>query len=85
MDPMARNDTNAKHRSGLVGFAMRLAGGVAAVGCFFAGLWFIFGDAGLGVSLMGLGIVLGVAFGRYPAGAAALAKQTHRISGSAEQ
>ena len=81
---MARNDTNARHGSGTVGFAMRLAGGVASVGCFFAGLWFIFGDAGLGVSLMGLGIVLGVAFGRYPAGAAALANQTRRISAPAK-
>lgn len=76
MELITPNDTNTKHWRRIAVFAVRIAGGVAAVGCFFAGLWFVWGDPGRGVSLMALGIVLGVVFGRYPAGtAAALARK----------
>jgi hypothetical protein len=69
------NDTNAKHWTGVALLAVRVAGGVAAMGCFFAGLWSVWGDPGRGVSLMGLGIFLGVVFGRYPGGAAGLSRK----------
>ena len=72
------NDTNSTRWSGIAGFAIRLGGGVAAVGCLLAGLRSVFGDPGLGFSLMGLGIVLGVVFGRYPAGAPAALKDHTR-------
>jgi hypothetical protein len=67
MGSIALNDTKAKHWRGIVVFAIRIVGGVAAVGSFLVGLWSVWGDPGQGVSLMGLGIVLGVIFGRYPA------------------
>ena len=76
MEFIAPDDTNAKHWSRIAVFAVRMIGGGAAVGCFLVGLWSVWGDAGRGVSLIGLGIVLGVVFGRYPAGAgAALARK----------
>lgn len=65
------DDTNPRQWSGIAAFAIRIVGGVAAVGFLFAGLWSVWGDPIRGASLMGLGIVLGVVFGRYPAGAAA--------------
>ena len=71
MEIIAVNDTNPRHWSGIAAFAIRIIGGVAAVGFFLAGLWSVWGDPIQGVSLMGLGIVLGVVFGRYPAGATA--------------
>jgi hypothetical protein len=71
MEFIVLNDTNAKHWSGIAVFAIRIAGGSAALGCFFAGLWSVWGNPGRGISLMALGIVLGVVFGRYPACATA--------------
>ena len=71
MEFIALNDRDPKQWSRIALLAIRIFGGVAAVGCFLAGLWSVWGLPGRGVSLMGLGIVLGVVFGRYPAGAKA--------------
>lgn len=62
------NDTNQKPRGGILVLTLvtRIVVGVAAVGCFFAGLWSVFSHPSRGVMLMGLGIVLGVVFGRVP-------------------
>lgn len=68
---IALNDTDPKDWNRIALLPIRIFGGVAAVGCFLAGLWFVWGHLGRGVGLMGLGIVLGVVFGRYPAGARA--------------
>ena len=47
--------------------AIRIVAGIAAVACLFSGLWFVFGQPAKGLVLIGLGIVLGVVFGRVPA------------------
>lgn len=47
--------------------AVRAAAGIAAVACLFAGLWIAFSRVTLGLALIGLGIVLGIVFGRVPA------------------
>jgi hypothetical protein len=64
----ALNDRNAKTRGGIAGFAIRAAGGVVAVGCLLAGLWSVFKQPAQGFMLMGLGIVVGIVFGRVPTG-----------------
>lgn len=66
MESIELNNTNAKHWRQVAVLAVRIVGGVAAVGCFLMGLWSVWGAPGRGASLMGLGILLGVAFGRYP-------------------
>jgi hypothetical protein len=43
------------------------AGGIAAVACLIAGIWSVFSQPARGLALIGLGIVLGVIFGRVPA------------------
>jgi hypothetical protein len=55
-----------RSRSGVALVAVRAAAGVAAVVCFFAGLWIVFSRVTLGLGLIGLGIVLGIVFGRVP-------------------
>jgi hypothetical protein len=52
---------------GVVLLAIRVAGGIGAVACLLLGLYFVFGQPTKGLALIGLGIVLGVAFGRVPA------------------
>ena len=47
--------------------AIRIVAGIAAVVCLFSGLWCVFGQPTKGLVLIGLGIVLGVVFGRVPA------------------
>jgi hypothetical protein len=49
--------------------ALHLVGAVAAVGSFLLGLWSVFSHPSRGFMLMGLGIVIGVLFGRVPRGA----------------
>ena len=71
MEFIALNDTDPKDWNRIALLAIRILGGVASVGCFLAGLWSVWGHPSRGVSLMGLGIVLGVVLGRYPAGAKA--------------
>ena len=61
---MSDTSTKARH---IVIFAMRLVGAVVAVGCFLLGLWLVFSHPGQGFMLMGVGIVVGVLFGRVPA------------------
>jgi uncharacterized RDD family membrane protein YckC len=53
---------------GVVRVAVRAAAGIAAVACLFAGLWIVFSRVTVGLGLIGLGIVLGIVFGRVPAG-----------------
>ena len=43
---------------------VRMGAGIVAVGCLLAGLWTVPGHPGRGFARMGLGIVVGVAFGR---------------------
>jgi hypothetical protein len=52
---------------GVVLLAIRVVGGIAAVACLLSGLWFVFGQPTKGLVLIGLGIVLGIVFGRVPA------------------
>jgi hypothetical protein len=52
---------------GVVLLAIRVAGGIAAVACLLSGLYFVFGQPTKGLALIGLGMVLGVVFGRVPA------------------
>jgi hypothetical protein len=49
--------------------ALRLVAAVVAVGAFLWGLWAVFSYPGQGFMLMGVGIVIGVLFGRVPPGA----------------
>ena len=53
-------------RSGVLIFSIRIACAVVAAGCFVAGLWSVFRHPGQGFLLIGLGIILGVVFGRVP-------------------
>jgi hypothetical protein len=46
--------------------ALHLVGAVVAVGSFLWGLWSVFSHPSQGFTLMGLGIVIGVLFGRVP-------------------
>jgi hypothetical protein len=71
VEAVALNDSRAKEWRRMAVVAVRLLGGVAAVGCFLGGLWSVWGDPGPGVGLLALGLVLGVVFGRYPRAAAA--------------
>jgi hypothetical protein len=66
---IALNDTNAKNWGGILIFAIRIVGAIVAAACFVAGLWSVFSDPGRGFSLMGLGIVVGIVFGRVSASA----------------
>ena len=66
MESIALNKMNAKHWRRVAVLTIRIVVGVVAVGCFLMGLWSVWGAPGRGASLMGLGILLGVAFGRYP-------------------
>jgi len=54
---------------GVALLAIRIVAGIAAVACLLSGLWFVFGQPTKGLVLIGLGIVLGVVFGRVPAAA----------------
>jgi hypothetical protein len=59
------NETNASVRTArFIAFLVRIAAGIVAVGCFLAGLWSVFSHPAQGFALMGLGIVVGIAFGR---------------------
>ena len=53
----------AKH---IVILVSRIAGGIVAVSCFLLGLWSVWSHPGRGLMLMGLGVVVGVVFGRVP-------------------
>ena len=53
----------AKH---IVIFVSRIAGGIVAVSCFLLGLWSVWSRPGRGLMLMGLGVAVGVVFGRVP-------------------
>jgi hypothetical protein len=49
--------------------ALLLGGSLVALASFLLGLWSVFSDPGRGLMLMGLGIVMGVSFGRVRRGA----------------
>lgn len=66
MTVTALNDENRKNWRGILVFAVRIAGAVVAAGCFLGGLWFVFKQPARGFLLMGLGIVVGIVFGRVP-------------------
>jgi hypothetical protein len=47
-----------------------MAAGIVAVGCFLSGLYWAFRHLSQGLVLMGIGIVVGIFFGRVPTRAA---------------
>ena len=54
----------------MLNFGIRIAAGIVAVGCFLLGLYWAFRHVRQGLMLMGIGIVVGILFGRVPAKAA---------------
>ena len=64
------NEPQPTNWRGMLNFGIRIAAGIVAVGCFLAGLYWAFRHLSQGLMLMGIGIVVGVFFGRVPAKAA---------------
>ena len=64
----ALNDRNTKTWGGIFVFTIRITGAVVAAACFLSGLWSVFRQPAQGFMLMGLGIVVGIVFGRVPTG-----------------
>lgn len=61
-----RNEPSSVETKRYTILALRLLGAVVAVGAFFSGLWAVFRYPSQGFMLMGLGIVIGILFGRVP-------------------